>query len=297
MSLKGVDIASYQKDMDVSKIDADFVIIKITQGDYYINPSFNKQFNQAINSGKLVGAYHYSNGVKPVEKEVEHLYNAVKPYIGKVIVCLDWETNGSTKNSGLNPMFGKKEGVEYVRQFVYAFHDKTGVWPLVYMSSSVTRQFDWSPVAKVSRLWVAQYGSDKLTGYQTNPYKDNKGVGAFKEEAIRQYSPSGTITGYEQNSRHKLDMDIAYISREEWEKLAKGESTVPTYKKISPAIIRYVCSGQYGSGAVRKNKLTAEGYNYEEVQKKVNEVVAIAKEVKKFKIQSGDYWDAVLSLM
>lgn len=290
--LNGIDIASYQKDMDVSKVDADFVIIKITQGDYYINPNFDRQFKEAIKAGKLVGAYHYSNGVKPVSTEVDFLIKNLKPYIGKVIVCLDWESNGITKKAGLNPVFNSKESVGYVREFVYDFHSKTGVWPFIYMSASVTRAHDWSTVASVCPLWVAQYSNDKLTGYQPKPYRDTKGTGAWKDAKIHQYSPSGTISGYEQSVKHKLDMDIAYLTKKEWEDYAKG-NTKPA-KPITPDLIKKVFSNEYGTGAVRKSKLEAAGYNYEDVRSKINELSKNISQLSAIKKESGDYWSIVL---
>lgn len=60
--MNGVDIASYQAGMDCTKIEADFVIVKATQGTGYTNPYFSKHYAQAVAAGKLVGAYHYASG-------------------------------------------------------------------------------------------------------------------------------------------------------------------------------------------------------------------------------------------
>lgn len=296
MSLKGVDIASYQKDMDITKIDADFVIIKLTQGDYYVNPYFDKQFKQAESSGKLIGIYHYSNGVTPYSTEVNFLIEKVKPYLKKAIICLDWESNGRTKNSGFNPVFNTANEVNYVYNFMSLFYEKTGIWSFLYTSASVTRLRNWSKVAEVSPLWLAQYANDKLTGYQEKPWRDTKGNGAWNKVSIHQYSPSGTIKGYEQTSTHKLDLDIAYITRDEWISYATGESkTAITKKTVTPNIVAKVFAGEYGTGNTRKMKLAKDGYDYNEVQKKINELAATIEDIRKLKIKTGDYWNLVLS--
>lgn len=293
MPLNGIDIASYQKDMNVSGVDADFVIIKITQGDYYVNPNFDRQFKEAEKAGKLIGAYHYSNGVTPAKTEVDFLLKAIKPYIGKLIICLDWETNGLTKKSGKNPIFGTKDQVNYVREFAYLLHSEIGVWPFVYMSASVTRSSNWDSVAQVCPLWVAQYANDKLTGYQVKPYRDTKGTGAWKEVKIHQYSPSGTIKGYEQTDKHKLDMDIAYLTRDEWLSFAKGSKKVS--KPVTPDVIKRVFDNEFGTGASRKAKLEASGYDYEQVRSKINEISKSVSQISAIKKESGDYWSIILN--
>lgn len=292
MSMNGIDIASHQKGIDLKKVDADFVIIKATQGDYYTNPYLDVWFKDAESSNKLVGFYHYSNGEDP-RVEVDLLYKAIKPYLGKAIVCLDWESNGRTKNTGYNPVCGRADEVAYVNTFATMFHDKTGIWPLIYMSASVTRRKDWSSVATNCPLWVAQYANDKVTGYQANPFKDSKGLGAWKSEAIRQYSPSGSIKGFEQTSTHKLDLDICYLTRDEWIKLAKGERINKTYKAVTKDLIFHIFKGDYGSGQARKSKLESSGYNYEEVQKTVNEVSKKIGQLKALKEECGEYWEIV----
>lgn len=297
MALNGVDIASYQKDMDCSKIKADFVIIKATQGTSYVNPNCNRQYAQAKASGKLLGLYHYSTGCG-AEKEADFFLDNVANYVKEAILCLDWEHN---EKGGANPIFGTNQEVEYVRKFMDRVYSRTGVYPLLYMSASVTRRRDWSSVAKNCELWDAQYASaTKITDYQESPWRDKKGLGAWAEPpAIHQYSSSGTIEGYRQTSPNKLDMDIAYLTREEWKALANGtyRKNTGSNKEINPEIISAVLDDVYGKGAERTLKLTKAGYNTVEVQQKINELYKIAQEVDKSKKKAGNYWNCVLKFL
>lgn len=53
----------------------------------------------------------------------------------------------------------------------------------------------------------------------------------------------------------------------------KDEETVAPIIKSVEEVANEVLSGLWGNGAARKDALTVAGYNYEEVQKKVNEIV------------------------
>ena len=94
--MNGIDISNYQRSIDISAVPCDFVIVKSTEGTGYVSPSFTSQINAAANAGKLLGVYHYINGVG-AEAEMQHFYNNIKPWVGKAIICLDWEAGGNSK--------------------------------------------------------------------------------------------------------------------------------------------------------------------------------------------------------
>ena len=198
-------------------------------------------------------------------------------------------------------MFNSSGEVNYVNTFMERVHDLSGVYPLLYMSASVTRRRDWSKVAEKSALWVAQYGNPtKLTDYLEKPWRDNKGLGAWKEPpAIHQYTSSGTIEGYRQTSLGKLDMNIAYLTRQEWDSLARGTYKLPSSEKeITPDLIMDVIDHKYGAGADRVIKLHEAGYNDVLVQKKINECYKLAKQIEEVnKPKAGKYWECVVKFL
>ena len=70
------------------------------------------------------------------------------------------------------------------------------------------------------------------------------------------------------------------------------------YKPITPELILEVVNGDWGDGAVRRTKLTASGYNYDDVRAKVNALNRIGKEfIPEIKDRAGDYWLSVVKLM
>lgn len=61
MSLKGIDISSWQQGIDLSVVPCDFVVIKATQGTRYVNPDMQRAYDQAKRLNKLTGLYHFAN--------------------------------------------------------------------------------------------------------------------------------------------------------------------------------------------------------------------------------------------
>ena len=203
--MNGIDISRWQGYIDLSKVPCDFVIVKATQGTGYVSPTFKAQIEQADSLGKLLGVYHYASA-GGAEKEADHFLSAVHDYIGKAILVLDWE--GEQNANFNNPV--------YAMDFLHYVKSKTGITPFIYMSKSVCRQYKWDSEYP---LWAAQYKKQAPSNYQTKPWTDDKGFGAWKEPKIFQYSSKGQLDGYSGN----LDLDIAYMDADEWMRWATGD--------------------------------------------------------------------------
>jgi GH25 family lysozyme M1 (1,4-beta-N-acetylmuramidase) len=207
-TLNGIDIASYQSGINLEVVPGDFVIIKATQGVGYVNHACNAQYASAKKGGKLLGLYHYAGGNDPTA-EAEYFVKHIKGYIKEALLVLDWE---SIQNKAFN-----KNMVSWCKTWLDKVYELTGVRPLIYMSQSVTNTYDWSSVAKDYGLWVARYPDMNKTGYKET-YAYGK-VGAWKYPAIYQYTSSGQLNGWD----GRLDLNIAYMTREAWGKYADPE--------------------------------------------------------------------------
>ena len=211
-TLNGVDIASYQATIDASRLaTTDFIIVKFTQGTGYLNPYADRQYNTAKAAGKLMGAYHYAEGKDP-EDEAQHFVSSLGNRVGECVLALDWEGNQ-------NRLFGTGKDVAWCKAFLDSVYDLTGVRPLIYMSKSVCRKYNWSSVAANYPLWCAQYKSNSITDYQSSPWTDSNGFGAWERDTIRQYSSHGRIAGYDAN----IDLDLAYMTADQWRAMAGGK--------------------------------------------------------------------------
>ena len=73
-----------------------------------------------------------------------------------------------------------------------------------------------------------------------------------------------------------------------------GESIV---KPITPDLISRVIDGEYGTGNARVVALANSGYNAVEVQKKINDLYKISKELVPIKEKAGEYFTCVLKFL
>lgn len=230
-SLNGVDIASYQSGINPSKMDTtDFAIVKFTQGTSYLNPYADKQYSAFKSAGKLLGAYHYASG-QDARSEAQYFVKALGKRVGECILALDWEGNQ-------NSVFGTGRDVSWCKTFLDEVYRLTNVRPLIYMSKSVCRKYDWSPVAQNYPLWCAQYKTNSTTDYQSSPWTDSNSFGAWQTDTIRQYSSHGRIAGYDAN----IDIDLAYLSADQWRSLASGKpqkSPVDVAIEIAESYVGY----------------------------------------------------------
>lgn len=208
MTMNGIDVSSWQAGIDLAKVPADFVIVKATQGDWYVSPNADAQYQSAKKAGRLLGIYHYIDGRGGAAGEVDFFIKHCKGYFREAFIAVDWEAEG-------NSQWGNEA---YLEEVVRLIKQKTGVTPLIY-----SMQSRYSQVAAVAQrqnagLWIAQYGSMDPTGYQAHPW--NEGAYAC---AIRQYSSTGRLPGWGGN----LDLNIAYMDKNAWLKYANPQGKAP----------------------------------------------------------------------
>lgn len=278
MTLNGIDISNYQAGINLSVVPCDFVICKATEGTYYVNPDCDRAYQQAKANGKLLGVYHYANGGDAVA-EADYFLNNIQGYIGEAILCLDWEW----QSNALCGTGGQARA--WISKWCNRIVEKTGVKPLIYASASLYKEV--SGIGDYG-LWIAQYANNNATGYQAHPWNE----GAY-DCAIRQYSSSGKLAGYNRN----LDLDKFYGDATAWHKYAnpKGEAKpVTPVRKSNEQVADEVIAGQWGNGNDRKNRLEQAGYDYNSIQNIVNQKLGASQAVY-YTVQSGDTLSGIAS--
>lgn len=121
----------------------------------------------------------------------------------------------------------------------------------------------------------------------TNRYANLKGASTAKEylELIKK-------DGYATSSSY-VNTCMNVVNRYNLESFDTG-----VYKSITPELILSIINGDYGDGSARRAKLTAQGYNYDDVRAKINALDKIGKEyVPMIKSKAGEYWLSVIKLM
>lgn len=271
--LKGIDISKYQSNIDLSKINTDFVIVKATEGVGYTDKYCDKLYQQAKKLGKKLGVYHFARpdlGNTAIA-EADYFIKETLGYHKEAILVLDWE-RGNLKN------------VTWAKQWLDRVYEKTGVKPLIYMSASVMRSADWSSVVKADYgLWVANYGANNGSANESAFNKYPLKYWTFY--ALWQYTSVGRLSGYNGN------LDLNYFSGDKaaWDKYAGGSpststSTTKPVEKSVDELAREVIAGKYGNGDARKQAL---GSRYNEVQARVNKILGTNK-AEYYTVKKGD---------
>lgn len=291
MSMKFIDISSWQSGLDVAKVVKNGglggVIVKATEGLGYVDDDCDVFVQQCIKNDIPFGFYHFARN-NDAEKEAEFFRKNTKGYEGKGIPVLDWEDGQS---------------VSWVNKFVKRYHELTGIWPWIYANPW---RFEQGKVNENCSRWVAGYPKNGITDINygiNNSLPSSYNVGLV---CAWQFSSSVRISGYNGN----LDGDVFYGDKEAWKKYAgsKGSSssgssssTGSSSSSVAPKgttleLAIAVMEGKYGTGETRKKKL---GSRYDEVQEFINHIASasdetLAKEVKAGKYSNGSDRKTVL---
>ena len=187
--LKGIDISQFQPTVDFNllKTQIDFIIIRSSYGDGYIDKSFYSHRDQIKKNNIPHGYYHYSYPqYNTPEAEADWFLKTVGSLEEGELLCLDFEESYS------DPVGWCKRFLDHISNRL------NGYKPLLYINLSTARAFNWSPVIDGNYgLWLAQWDKNpNSSGGSTN----------WSVTAIRQYTDSETISGI----TGRVDGDVFY---------------------------------------------------------------------------------------
>ena len=211
MTLYTVDVFSGSNDSIIRDPHAQGVIVKATQGNWYVNDRCNHQWDLAGSLGKLRGLYHYAEGGNP-EAEAQFFINNIKNYVGQGPLFLDWEKD-ENRSWGIS---------DWPRRFVNEVHRLTGVWCGIYIQESSLWQA--ASCATDCFLWVAKYASMNWNSWTVPNMNVSSGAFPF-------------ITGW-QYTGGDMDRSIFYLDANGWNKLANptgAKEVKVTESKPAPA--------------------------------------------------------------
>ena len=264
----GVDISEHNGTVDWTKVakKVDFAILRIgwvgnTQNK--MDKLFEKNYAAAKKAGVKLGAYvyMYTKNALNAKSGAEWILKQIKGKEFELPIYCDME----------DPTISKLSKAE-LTNITIAFNEAIKKGGYVVGTYASRYWFD-SKLDKLLRTkyhtWIAHYTSG------TNKYKG--------EYEMWQNSSKGRVDGVSGN------VDTNYLYEDIFDKPATTQPVTPSQpaKKSVDEIAKEVIEGKWGNGEDRKKRLTAAGYNYTTVQKKVNELVApkkksvtdIAKEV------------------
>ncbi len=199
-SYTGIDVSSYQKEIDwvnVKKDNIDFAIIRAayrgyTKGGIVKDSYFDSNIKGATAAGVKVGAYFFSQAisVNEAKEEAKYIVNLVKPYKVSLPIIIDTEYSNSKHDGRADSL-----SVEDRTKIVKAFCDKVkslGYTPMIYASKNwFNTKLNMQELSAYS-CWVAHYTSANCTDYDGN-------------YDIWQYTSTGSVGGIIGNT----DLDVS----------------------------------------------------------------------------------------
>ena len=263
----GIDISSWQKGINLATAKNEGVQFAILRAGFSTtkDSQFETFYSQCKSLGIPVGAYLYSyaTNVEQAKAEARALLNHLKGKQFEYPICLDMEDKcqkalSKDTNDAMIRAFGEIiEGAGYW----FSVYTNVDFYNNYCHGKTLNAKYDW---------WMARWSSVAYTGY-------NCGMTQFGGET--NYIISHTVAG------RTVDQDYAYY---DYPALMKqhglngysksGGSTpstpsTPTNTKSVDTLAHEVINGAWGNGNDRVNRLTAAGYDYNAVQKRVNEIL------------------------
>ena len=254
----GIDLSEHNGNVDFTKVKnagINFVIIRIgwigNKENHTLDKKFIENYNNAKACGLKVGFYVYSY----VENETA------------MLSAINWIKNQISGKTHEYPIFLDVEDAQISNLSKEVQTNLCKYFCDNFENSGVYANLDWfKNKLNVNELvnykiWLAQWTNAK------NHSAD------FKVD-LWQYTSKGKVDGINSN------VDLNYcLNCKENSSTITGQLSI---EEVANAVIR----GEFGNYPERKTKLESMGYNYNEVQAKVNEIMGVSSVT--YKIKSGD---------
>ena len=241
----GIDISSHQGGLNVPAIWADFVIVKATEDDDYVNPYMVSQAQATLGASKSLGFYHFA---RPGDAAAQARYfvSAVGALRAKATLWLDWEADAVAQGPG------------WAKTFLDTVKSLTGATPGIYMNGSAVNGYDWSAVASQYPLWYA--GGPNYSDYGSS-YSDPAvpNVSYWGQPLIHQYTEDGRLPGYSGT----LDLN-RLRDRAAWGRMIGGGASASAPSQPSGEA-QLTVDGEYGAATIGRLKSVMGAVGYDEV--------------------------------
>ena len=244
--MKGIDISTYQRNVNYSKLKEhgiEFAIIRLGYGKNISQKDemFETHFEGLKNAGIKVGAYLYSYAyVKEGAKlEAENTLEIIKGKQFDLPIFYDMEESKQA-------LLGKEVLTEMANEWCRIIKNagyKAGVYANLNWFKNYLNPYEIA--SEFNFIWLALWNNDE------NPNVEFP-------VAFWQYTSNGHLDGIE----GRVDLDKCY---------SQDFAHPVENKKSNEDLATEVIQGLWGNGQERKDKLTKNGYNYNEIQKIVNE--------------------------
>ena len=258
---KGIDISVWQDNINYDKLKEQGIEFAIIRCGYGKNKSqkdkmFEKHYEGLKNAGIKIGVYHYSymTSLEGAEAEANMCLEFINGKQIDLPVFYDLEEN-RTANLGKDVV---TEGAIRFTNIIKSKGYDVGVYANLNWFTSYVNPYKL--IENGIKIWLAQWNSKITADFDVDFW---------------QYTSKGEISGIAGN------VDLDYEIK---------ENINPDPKPIEKTIeelANEVIEGKWGNGNERYERLTKAGYNYQEIQNKVNEILGVTKKLY-YTIKWGD---------
>lgn len=240
-----IDVSCWQQNVNYNKVKASGIEAVIIRAGFGREVSqkdneFETHYKNAKAAGLKIGAYWYSYANSPADakKEAEACLACIKGKTFDMPIYYDMEENSQTS-------LGKTVLTQMAIAFCGAIK-AGGYRPGIYSNLNWLHNYlDYNLLKSMYSIWLAQYNVINQLDCD-----------------IWQNSDAGNISGV----YGRCDTNIIYNRN-----VFSSSNTSNVSKKSNETIAQEVIDGKWGNGENRKKKLTSAGYDYNAVQKIVNE--------------------------
>lgn len=211
-------------------------------------------------------------------------------YSGDVYQVLPWEMRGWHSGGILNDSYIGVEMCESSRMQYYQYIEIDCEDPDLVQKSARTA---YSTAVKLFSVLCRQYNLDPLKDIISHNEGRIQGIASSHfdpEHYWKAANPGYTMNGFRNDVKAAMELDFIvetgsryeYTGECQWQKLedefrekrAAAEPVQNQNLKSVDEVAREVLSGLWGSGSERKRRLVSAGYDYDEVQRRVNELLS-----------------------
>lgn len=180
----GIDVSSYQKDIDWEKVCADkrirFVYIKATEGSTYTSPHFEFNIENARKHGLKVGSYHFLRTTSSLKSQFENFIKSARRDEQDLRPLIDFENKGS---------WNRKQIVDSLEAFAQMVREYYHCEPMIYTMTSFYNSY-LTPFFAKYPLFIARYSQSEPQLVDGAKY------------LLWQFTDQGTVEGID----HHVDM-------------------------------------------------------------------------------------------
>lgn len=151
--VQGLDASKWQSGLNWQQvaIDYQFAFIKATGGHTYIDPDYLHNWNEALNTNLIIGAYHFYYSIDSPEEQANHFITTVRSNMrpGNLPPALDLE------GKSINSHISQEQFVADIKTWLNTVEQALGKPPIIYTDLDFAKHWLTDPSLASYPLWIA----------------------------------------------------------------------------------------------------------------------------------------------